>query len=483
MDKLHYSGKRSSMVAIMLLLEVLMATLYQTDAQIGVCYGTNGDNLPSKQDVVALYTQHGIQRMRLYDPDQEVLRALGGSNIELIQLTESSGLPRPFLEKEDSEEEEEGKGVVTLLDYGAGNIRSVRNAIRFLGFHIKDWYGEFNPLPLPLPINRTKFIAFLQHKLVDCFLFLFSMDKLHFSGERSSMVAKMLLLGVLMASLYQTDAQIGVCYGANGDNLPSRQDVVALYNQNGIQRMRLYDPDQQALQALGGSNIEYIAVGNEVDPSSSTAQFVVPAMQNVHTAIVNAGLGGQIKVSTAIATGLLGNSFPPSQGSFRADIRSSFIDPIISFLVNNGSPLLVNLYPYFSYAGNTNSIHLDYALFTSPSVVVTDGSLQYQNLFDAMLDAVYSALEQANGGSLEIVVSESGWPTAGGTDTTVDNAKTYNNNLIQHVKGGTPKKQGKAIETYIFAMFDENQKTGDEVERHWGLFSPDKQLKYPVTFN
>lgn len=28
--------------------------------------------------------------------------------------------------------------VVTLLDYGAGNVRSVRNAIRYLGFHIKD---------------------------------------------------------------------------------------------------------------------------------------------------------------------------------------------------------------------------------------------------------------------------------------------------------------------------------------------------------
>lgn len=31
-----------------------------------------------------------------------------------------------------------GDNVVTLLDYGAGNVRSVRNAIRYLGFEIKD---------------------------------------------------------------------------------------------------------------------------------------------------------------------------------------------------------------------------------------------------------------------------------------------------------------------------------------------------------
>ncbi|THG17951.1 hypothetical protein TEA_016527 [Camellia sinensis var. sinensis] len=176
-------------------------------------------------------------------------------------------------------------------------------------------------------------------------------------------------------------------------------------------------------------------------------------MQNVHTAIVNAGLENQIKVSTVIHSRFLGKNFPPSQGSFRPEIPLSFIDPIIIFLLNNGSPLLVNLYPYFSYAGNPNSIRLDYALFTSPSVVMTDGLLQYQNLFDVMLDAFYSAIEKAGNGSLEIVVSKTGWPLAGRTGASVDNARTYNNNLIQHVKEGTPKKAGKGYRDLHFCYF------------------------------
>ncbi|XP_059649661.1 glucan endo-1,3-beta-glucosidase-like [Cornus florida] len=336
---------------------------------------------------------------------------------------------------------------------------------------------------------------------------------------------ELLLLGVLLPIIHNAGAQsIGVCNGRLGNNLPSEQETVDLYKSNGIGRMRIYDPNPFTLQALRGSNIElildvpnsglqalasdasaatqwvqtnvkayspdvkfrYISVGNEVDPNNGNAQyvqFVLPAMKNIHSAIVAVGLQEQIKVSTATYSGLLGASYPPSNGAFRDNARS-FMEPIISFLASNNAPLLANIYPYFAYTGDTQNIQLPYALFTAPGVVVTDGSLGYQNLFDALLDALYTAVEKVGGHNLEIVVSESGWPSGGGNAAaTVDNASTYYRNLINHVKGGTPKKPGRAIQTYLFAMFDENQKTGKQTEKHFGLFSPNKQPKYHIAFS
>ncbi|KAL5726164.1 putative glucan endo-1 [Ranunculus cassubicifolius] len=336
-----------------------------------------------------------------------------------------------------------------------------------------------------------------------------------------------------------------------GNDLPNPRETVALYKSQGINRMRIYQPDRQVLQALRGSNIEltlgvrnedlqrltniaaattwvqrnvlnyfpdvkikYVAVGNEVTPvnqNSRYAPFVVPAMTNIYNAIMAAGLWGQVQVSTSIDTGVMGTSYPPSAGSFRSDVLW-FMNPVLGFLSDTQANLLVSVYPYFSRVYEPQYISLPYALFTktSPEFIDPGNNLPYYNLFDAQIDALHSAMERVLGTSYgamfndpylasrvaakktpRTTVSETGWPKAGGrqpkngllgVDETIDNACTYYQNVIRHVKNGTPKVPGVPIETYLFAMFNENQKTPPGIEQNFGLFYPNKTPACTINF-
>lgn len=307
---------------------------------------------------------------------------------------------------------------------------------------------------------------------------------------------------------------IGVCNGVIGNNLPSPADVVKLYRSKSIGAMRIYAPERNVLRALSGTGIallmdvanedlaglasnpaaavawvkanvqpypgvsfRYIAVGNEVMDSDGQKN-ILPAMKNLDRALASAGLGG-IKVSTAVRFDVFTDTFPPSNAVFADD---DFMAPIAEYLESTGAPLLVNVYPYFAYVGDTTNIHLNYATFQPGTTVTDDGNgLTYTNLFDAMVDSVYAALEDSGRPGVKVVVSETGWPSSGSFAATVQNARTYNQNLINHVGGGTPKRPGP-LETYMFAMFNENLKTGDETEKHFGLFNPDKSPAYSVRF-
>ncbi|KAK3008491.1 hypothetical protein RJ639_015102 [Escallonia herrerae] len=51
---------------------------------IGVNYGLLGDNLPPPDQVIALLKSKNIRKIRIFDPNQDVLNALHGSDISVI---------------------------------------------------------------------------------------------------------------------------------------------------------------------------------------------------------------------------------------------------------------------------------------------------------------------------------------------------------------------------------------------------------------
>ncbi|KAF3794736.1 Lichenase [Nymphaea thermarum] len=315
---------------------------------------------------------------------------------------------------------------------------------------------------------------------------------------------------------YEGNKDVGVCYGLLGNDLPSPQDAIKLIQSRGIRKVRLYGPDAGVLNALRNTGIQvnvgvnngdlkrlaedlgfaygwvgqhikaylpevdfrYITVGKEGlfgTNAEAEAQYVGPAMGHVYDAISSAGLQGKIMVTTAVHMAVMGTSYPPSAGSF-SDRAAAFMRTVVKFLVDTGAPLMLNVYPYFAYKDIRQN--LPYALFSTNDDVVYDGQLRYRNLFDSMVDSVYSALEGYGAGHVRIVVSESGWPSGGEDDgfSIIENARTCNQNL-RHVAQGTP------IETYIFALFNENKKTPHGTENHFGLFYPNMAPVYPIDFS
>lgn len=321
---------------------------------------------------------------------------------------------------------------------------------------------------------------------------------------------------------------MGINYGTLGDNLPSPAAAVAAIQAMKVGRVKLFNPDAGILTALANSgmevvvtvpnedivavgasaaagdswiqqnvatyypatNIAVILVGNEIFTGTTyqtTWTSLVPAIQNLYAALESRGWSGQIKVSTAVALDVLATSFPPSTGTFRADIAMPVLQPLLSFLTTTSSYLFVNVYPFLAYSTNTD-ISIGYAMFAASTTTdVVDGSLTYTNLMDAQLDAVYAASTQLGFATMRISVGETGWPSAGDANqpgASVANAAAYNRRLVRKVMSttqvGTPLRPGIFIPTYIFALFNEDLKPGASSERNWGLLYPNLTAVYSI---
>ncbi|HEV2805324.1 MAG TPA: glycosyl hydrolase family 17 protein [Chthoniobacterales bacterium] len=243
----------------------------------------------------------------------------------------------------------------------------------------------------------------------------------------------------------------------------------------------------EAIQQYSGT-ITTVCVGNEPLGAWWNGQFnsfVVPAITNVYNAIQAASLN--IKVTIPFNYSIMGNSYPPSAGSFNPSLLNIIVG-VCDVIRKSGSEFMVNIYPYLVRLSNQADVPLDYCLFTAgPDHWVHDGKNTYKNIFSASYDALSVALAKNGFGNLPIVVGECGWPTAGGTDASIANAETFNQNLVRYCESGagTPRVPNKKIACYLFEMYDEDRKSTDPgaFETHWGVYSAAGSAKYPLSFS
>ncbi|KAM5583655.1 glucan endo-1,3-beta-glucosidase [Rosa sericea] len=316
-------------------------------------------------------------------------------------------------------------------------------------------------------------------------------------------------------------AAIGVNYGTVADNLPPPSQVATfLKTKTTIDRVKIFDTNPDVLRAFANTgiavtvtvgngdfpplaklpaaqswvadnilpfyprtNINRIAVGNEILATSDKdlIAHLLPAMKALHSALNLANITA-IQVSTPHSLGILApNTGPPSLGQFRTGYDKIIFEPILEYHRQTKSPFLVNPYPFFGLSPDT----LNYATF-KPNGGVFDNAtgMNYTNMFDAQMDAVFSAMKKVGYEDVDLVVAETGWPSAGDPNqlgVSLENAVSYNGNLIRHVSSGkgTPLMPNRTFETYIFALFNENLKPTLS-EQNYGLFKPDLDPVYDV---
>ncbi|MBA0701161.1 hypothetical protein Goari_021966, partial [Gossypium aridum] len=172
-----------------------------------------------------------------------------------------------------------------------------------------------------------------------------------------------------------------------------------------------------------------------------------------------------VQVSSPYSEAVFANSYPPSACIFKSHVVP-FMKPLLQLFSQIGSPFYINAYPFLAYKNDPQHIDINYALFKdNRGIYDAKTKLHYDNMFEAQVDAAYSALEKAAG-------------------ATVKNARTYNRHLRKRLtkKKGTPLRPKIPVRAYVFALFNENSKPGPTSERNFGLFKPDGSIAYDIGF-
>lgn len=217
---------------------------------------------------------------------------------------------------------------------------------------------------------------------------------------------------------------------------------------------------------------------------------LLPAMKAMQRAVNEYELQDEMFVSTALNGGILEMStspWTPCVSDYKAPVVSLML-PLLDFLRENNSIFIVNVYSWFATMGG----HLPPAIATGEptDTIPFDGRYNYYFNYDMQVDMQRVALCKRGFNDIPLWIGETGWPSGGHPQATLNNAYEFFKNVIRRAKGegiGDPKldthrTSGVSHTVFLFEAFNEEKKYliehGNKFENDFGLWYEDGLPKW-----
>lgn len=196
--------------------------------------------------------------------------------------------------------------------------------------------------------------------------------------------------------------------------------------------------------------VDIAVVGNETQVFGTlTESQLVGYLTDVRQQLDDAGLT-DVKVTTAEPFGTFVNDQPGSifntDGSLK---KPDIIDKI--------DVVFLNIYPFFE-----------------DGIQITEAVSKLEEMYLAAVGSINDAFPGEN---KQVVISETGWPSAG--DSPATGGLPSLKNAIQYRRESTQWAKDNGVELFYFEAFDEDWKGPGEFERHFGIWEANGVLKVP----
>ena len=208
--------------------------------------------------------------------------------------------------------------------------------------------------------------------------------------------------------------------------------------------------------------IHWIALGNEpILAHDISLNTLSEKLQMLCTHLSSKNGWKHVSISIPFSAEIFEKSYPVTHSIFKVKYNK-YLTEILKILQANNGVFSINLYPYFT--ANDEHKLLEYCIGNE-----TDLTGKYESMLAAQYDATCYALNDLipNNG-VEIIISETGWATKGGTYGSTKYAKQYYENVCKSMNNPLSRLHG--VNIFFFELFDEDNKPNGEWERNFGIF-------------